>query len=61
MKSNHFRGYRGVIQYTHKALKIFGVRLDATNRIIQLADKFLVDQLYVALLCSVIVLYLKCT
>lgn len=53
VNSSRFRGYRGTIQYTHRALKIFGVRLDATNRIIQLGEEFLVNQLYVPPLCSV--------
>lgn len=43
VNSAHFRGYRGTIQYTHKALKIFGVRLDATGKIVQMSENFLVD------------------
>jgi ribosomal protein L24 len=45
VKTNIFRGYRGVIQYTHKVHKFFGVRLDATNKIVHLPEEFLVDQL----------------
>ena len=45
VKTNLFRGYRGAIQFTHRVLKFFGVRLDATNKIIHLPEDFLVDQL----------------
>jgi hypothetical protein len=45
VNSSLFRGYRGIIQYTHKVLKFFGVRLDATNKIIHLPENCLVDQL----------------
>jgi hypothetical protein len=43
VNSAHFRGYRGTIQYTHKALKFFGVRLDAMGKIVQMSENFLVD------------------
>lgn len=43
VKCRHFRGYRGTIQYTQKTLKFFGVRLDATGKIVQLPEDFLVD------------------
>ena len=43
MNSSRFRGYRGTIQYTHKALKFFGVRLDATGKIVQISEHFLVE------------------
>jgi hypothetical protein len=45
VKTNIFRGYRGVIQYKHNILAFFGVRLDATNNIVHLPEDFLVDQL----------------
>jgi hypothetical protein len=45
VKSNLFRGYRGAVQYTHKVLQFFGVRLDATNKVVHLPENCLVDQL----------------
>ena len=41
--TEHFRGYRGTIEYTHNALTIYGVRLDATGRVVQLPEDSLVD------------------
>ena len=43
VNSSRFRGYQGTIQYTHKPLKFFGVRLDVTGRIIHLSENLLVD------------------
>jgi hypothetical protein len=43
VNSLHFRGYRGTIQYAHKALEFYGVRLEATGRIIQVSEHLLVE------------------
>lgn len=41
---DNFRGYYGTIQYTHRALEFFGVRLDSNGKIVQLREDFLVDR-----------------
>ena len=44
VKSKHFHGYCGTVQYTHRALKLFGVRLDATGKIVQFPEEHLIEQ-----------------
>ena len=42
--SGHFRGYHGTIQYPHKPLKIFGVRLDFNGKIEHFREEYLIER-----------------
>jgi hypothetical protein len=41
--SGYFRGYYGTIQYLHKPLKIFGVRLDFNGKLEHFREEYLID------------------
>lgn len=53
VKANHYSGYYGVIQCTHDHLKTYDVRPDATGKILQFGEGFLVERLFVIYLIKI--------